>query len=115
MASSEEFVTYVCDAIRAAGDVTYRKMFGEYGIFCDGKFIGVVCDNCFFVKRTKQGAEVLPNLPQVPPYEGANPYFLLVVLEDQEKITAFLQASWEELPFRKKKKKKVGIKKEKGI
>ena len=45
MASSPDFVEYVCDQIGGAGSIAYKKMFGEYGIYCDGKVIGVICDN----------------------------------------------------------------------
>ena len=30
MASKMEFVEYVADQLREAGNITYRKMFGEY-------------------------------------------------------------------------------------
>lgn len=56
LASNLEFVEYVCAQISAAGDITYMKMFGEYGVYCDGKVIGVICDNQFFVKKTEAGA-----------------------------------------------------------
>ena len=37
MASKIEFVEFVVDQMKEAGTITYRKMFGEYGIYCDGK------------------------------------------------------------------------------
>ena len=55
MASTVEFVEYVCDQISGAGSITYKKMFGEYGIYCNEKIIGLICDNQFFVKKTKIG------------------------------------------------------------
>lgn len=36
MASTQEFVEYVCDYISDAGQISYRKMFGVY---CNGKII----------------------------------------------------------------------------
>ena len=45
MASTEEFVKYVADQLRDAGEIVYRKMFGEYGIYCDGKIFGLICDD----------------------------------------------------------------------
>ena len=36
MASSVEFAEYVCGQAEGAGEVSYRKMFGEYGIYLDG-------------------------------------------------------------------------------
>ena len=45
MASNPEFVQYIADQLKEAGIITYRKMFGEYGIYCDGKFFATVCDD----------------------------------------------------------------------
>ena len=42
MASSLKFVQYVADQLALAGTITFRKMFGEYGLFCDGKFFATV-------------------------------------------------------------------------
>ena len=69
MASSEEFVTYVCDQIGEAGSITYRKMFGDYGIYCNGKIIGLVCDNQFFLKKTEAARKLLKEIVEAPPYE----------------------------------------------
>lgn len=45
MASQQAFVEFVVDQLQEAGDIAYRKMFGEYGLYCDGKFFGMICDN----------------------------------------------------------------------
>ena len=49
MASELSFMEYVADQIGAAGQVSYRKMFGEYAVYCDGKVVALVCDNQFFL------------------------------------------------------------------
>jgi len=48
MSTSEEFMVYLSDQLRDAGIITYRKMFGEYALYCDSKVIGLVCDGQFF-------------------------------------------------------------------
>lgn len=53
MASNIEFVEYVCDQLRGAGEISHKKMFGEYGIYMDGKFIAAVCDDQFLSKTPK--------------------------------------------------------------
>ena len=50
MASSPDFVEYVCFQLRHAGEISFKKMFGEYGLYCDRKYFGLVCDNQLFVK-----------------------------------------------------------------
>jgi TfoX/Sxy family transcriptional regulator of competence genes len=36
--------------MKDAGAISYRYMFGEYAIYCDGKVVALVCDNQLFVK-----------------------------------------------------------------
>ena len=52
-------------------------MFGEYGLYCDRKYFGLVCDNQLFVKVTAPGLEMLPEQEQGSPYPGAKPHFLV--------------------------------------
>lgn len=106
MASSLDYVGYVCEQIGDAGEIKYRKMFGEYGVYCDGKIIGLICDNRFFLKPTKAGAEICPKLELAPPYEGAKPYFVVDELDDRESVSVLVSATWDELPEPKPKKKK---------
>ena len=37
MASDLGFVEFVVDQMENAGAITYRKMFGEYAVYCEGK------------------------------------------------------------------------------
>jgi len=77
MASSKEFVHYVEEQLTDAGEITCRKMFGEYGIYCNGKIIGVICDDQLFLKITEAGRRICPDGEEAPPYEGAKPYLLI--------------------------------------
>ncbi len=106
MASNLDFVEYVCEQIGGAGEITYRKMFGEYGVYCNGKIIGLICDNQLFVKKTKAGAAVYPDCEEVAPYEGAKPHFVIENVEDYDLMKRFISATYEELPAPKPKKKK---------
>lgn len=112
MASRPDFVEYVADQMRDAGNITYRKMFGEYGIYCDGKMFAVICDDQLFLKITEAGRAVCPELEEAPPYEGAKPYFLVEEIDDQELLTRLVTETVKELPAPKpktRKKKKTCI------
>ena len=50
MASDFGFIEYLCDQLQGAGTITYRKMFGEYALYCEGKVVGLVVGNSLFVK-----------------------------------------------------------------
>lgn len=49
MASHQDFVDYVAEQLREAGTICSRKMFGEYGLFCDGVFFAVICGDQLFI------------------------------------------------------------------
>lgn len=106
MSSTFDYVQYVCDQLRGAGEITYKKMFGEYGVYCNGKIIGVVCDNQLFVKKTDAGALVYPDCEEAAPYPGATPHFLCGNLEDCGLMTVFISETCRALPEPKPKKKK---------
>jgi len=50
MASKQSTIDFILEQINAAGEVSAKKMFGEYGIFCNGKMVALVCDDQLFVK-----------------------------------------------------------------
>lgn len=104
MASKIEFVEFVVDQMKEAGTITYRKMFGEYGIYCDGKIFGVVCKDQLFLKITKKGKELFPKLEEAPPYEGAKNYLLVEDVGDKEMLTKLALITCAQLPEPKKKK-----------
>lgn len=59
MASNPDFVQYVVDQCADAGEIIAKKMFGDYGIYCDNKIFGLICDNRFYIKPTEAGRKLL--------------------------------------------------------
>jgi len=109
MASSLDFVKYVCEQMEGAGDITYKKMFGEYGIYCDGKYCVAVCDDQVLVKITQAGKTIIPDCETAPPYEGAKPCFLISDLEDRDLLARLVRETCDALPAPKPKKKKTPV------
>ena len=109
MASDLSFVEFVCDQASDAGELIFKKMFGEYAIYLDGKVIALVCDNQLFVKPTTAGSEILTEqIPKALPFPGAKPYFLLTEkIEDRDLIASLFKATARDLPIPKPKKKKT--------
>jgi TfoX/Sxy family transcriptional regulator of competence genes len=60
-----------------AGWVSERRMFGEYGIYCDGVFVAVVCDAQLYVKPTELGRREAGEIGEGQPYPGAKPHLLV--------------------------------------
>lgn len=58
MASNADFVQYITDQCSGAGEIVTKKMFGDYGIYCNGKIFGLICDDRLLLEFLK--ADVLP-------------------------------------------------------
>ena len=97
---------YLTDQLSDAGEITYRKMFGEYVLYCDSKVIGLVCDGQFFLKKTDAGRKLIKEICEAPAYKGAKPSFLITSTDDRRYLTKLVRATWNELPFPKPKKAK---------
>ncbi|MBA3723603.1 MAG: TfoX/Sxy family protein [Candidatus Levybacteria bacterium] len=108
MASKQSTVDFLTDQIAGAGSIRYRKMFGEYALYCDEKVIALVCDDKLFVKPTDGGRAIVGPGNDAPPYPGAKPYLLISedYWDDRDWMTNVIQKTASELPLPKPKKKK---------
>ncbi len=71
MATSIEFIEYVCEQVSGIGIVRYRKMFGEYMVYINDKPILLVCDNTVFVKELECIKELMKDADRGVPYPGS--------------------------------------------
>lgn len=106
MASSNDLVQYIVDQCSDAGEITARKMFGDYGIYCNGKIFGLICDDCLYVKPTDSGRALLRSVVMRQPYEGAKDYFLVEDIDNREYLSILVRETCKELPMPKPKKSK---------
>ncbi len=107
MASDLSFVEYVVDQLAEDCAVTYKKMFGEFGLFSDTKMFGMICDNRLFVKPTEGGRAFIEDVVEAPPYPGAKPIFLIEgQIDDAEWLSELVRITTRELPVPKPKKRK---------
>lgn len=108
MASDKELVKFIAGQFEDAGIISYRMMFGDYGIWCDGKVVALVCNNQLFVKPTDGGRAFIGDVTEAPPYPGAKLSFLIEdKFEDKEWISDLIRITAQELPEPKPKKKKI--------
>jgi len=107
MASDQSFVDFVVDQINDVGIITYRKMFGEYGVYCDGKIVALVCDNRLYIKPTDAGRNFIGDVVEAPAYPGAKPSLLIEEkIDDSLWLSQLIRISCAALPAPKQKKKK---------
>ena len=108
MASQQGTVDFLLDQMAGAGSLSAKKMFGEYGVYCDGKMFAIVADDQLFIKPTEAGRAWISKLgtPQeAPPYPQAKPYFLISgeVWDEREWLVQLAQRTAAELPLPKPK------------
>jgi hypothetical protein len=103
LATKPEFAAFITEQLGgAARGVTCRKMFGEYGLHCHGKFFALLCSDTLYFKPTRSGVTLLAArdlLFPAPPYPGASDYDRIDCPDDREFLQALLEATVEELPF----------------
>lgn len=106
MASREETVQRLAEKLKDAGAVTYRKMFGEYGLYLDGKFFATVEDDRFCLKMTEAGGAYLGTPEIISPHEGAY-YFYVPESLDAAFLCELARITCRALPDKKRKKEKL--------
>ena len=84
MATTKEFHDYVIDCLSRAGEVTSKKMMGEYCVYYQGKLIGGIYDNRLLLKQTDTSKRLLADCNLEYPYEGSKT--LMYAVEEIENI-----------------------------
>ncbi len=100
MASNISYVEFVAEQMAGAGTITYRRMFGEYGLYCNGVYFGAVCNDRALVKITPAGEAFVPDCPRGIPYEGGGEMFQPDV-EDREMLVELVRVTCAALPAKK--------------
>lgn len=105
MATTAEYVDFVCERIDGMGAVRRQKMFGEYMVYLNGKPIFLVCDNTVFVKIIPELSEVMADAQRGLPYPGGKEHYILDIenAETTQKAASILEAATP-LPNPRKKK-----------
>jgi TfoX/Sxy family transcriptional regulator of competence genes len=107
MSSNQDFVDFVIGQLQSAGEISFKKMFGEYALYSGNKIFALICDNRLFIKPTIAGKNYIQDVVEAPPYPGAKPSFLIEDrIEDHEWLSTLVKLTVNELPEPKPKKKK---------
>lgn len=98
-----EFVSYLLEQLHLMNGVTYKRMFGGYGIFCDGLMFGLVADDQFYLKADEQNLDYFTELSLEPftYLKQGKPFNLSYyrapeeVLDDAEEMLLWANRSFE--------------------
>ncbi len=108
VASDQEFVDYICEQIALGERISYRRMFGEYALYCDGKVVALITDNRLFIKMTPEGRAWAAGLAEGPPFQGAKAWLMPgTELEERGWLTEMVRITERALPPPKPKRKKA--------
>lgn len=107
MATTQGTADFILEQIAGAGTVSARKMFGEYGVYCDGKIVALICDEQLFVKATDAGRAFIGEVDEAPPYPGGKPAFLIdgAAWDDADWLSELFALTAAALPAPKPKAK----------
>ena len=106
MATSKSTVDFLLDQLSSIGQVSVKKMFGEYCLYLSGKPVALVCDDQLFLKPTISGRQLVTDIVERSPYPGAKPHLLISadLWENVEWFCQLLRVTANELPMPKPKK-----------
>lgn len=102
--SNPDLVEYIVEQASQAGEVTARKMFGDYCLYCDGKVVGLISDNYLYLKPLKPLLPLLHECDQrmQPPYDGAKPHYVISDVDDRDYVSSLVRTVAENIKSKKK-------------
>ena len=113
MATSSATMTFFAEQLERCelGAITYKKMFGEYGVYLNGTIFALACDDRLFVKVKHLEDRVVDELfgNREQPYSGANGYSEISgdSIEDLDALELRVRTVMATLPAPKLKKKRA--------
>jgi TfoX/Sxy family transcriptional regulator of competence genes len=107
MPTTQSTIDLILRQLAASGDISAKKMFGEYGLFLRGRMIAIVGDDKLFIKPTEKGRALCSSIKEVSPYPGAKPCLLVPQAKwsDRKWLVQLAVATADEVPLPRKKKK----------
>lgn len=105
MSSDAGQLEFILEQLASAGTVSWKRMFGEYGLYLDGKIVALVCDNQLFIKPTPEGRAFAGEIAEARPYPEAKPWLLIEEqIDEPEWLGELLRITAAALPPPKKKR-----------
>ncbi len=107
MGSKQQTADFVVDQLTPAGEIRAKKMFGEFGLYCNGVFFGMICDDRVFVKPTAAGRQFIGSPSEAIPYPNARAHFLIDdQIDNGPWVCDLVRATVQELASQTKPKRK---------
>ena len=104
MATTNEYIEYVCEQIKGVGEIRYKKMFGEFMVYVNNKPVIIVCNNIPFVKKLDCIKDFMKKAEIGCPYKGAKEHYILDI-DDSEFCKSVIIEVEKVTPLPKPRKK----------
>ena len=105
MATTVDFIEYVCSQIDEDYHVRYLKMFGEYMVYINEKPLLLVCDNTVFVKEAECLKSMMEESETGFPYQGAREHYI-VDIDNRDLVDRIIEELERSTPVPVKKPRK---------
>lgn len=105
MATSQDYIEFVCGQIKGDYSVRYKKMFGEYMVYANDKPILLVCDNCVYVNILNELSDLMNDADRGIPYDGSKEHYILDI-ENSDLVSKVIEVLERITPLPKPRKKK---------
>ena len=77
MATTQEFLEYLCETASKSGIATYKRMFGEAMVYINSKPLLLVCNNTVYIKMRDEVKDILAEAQTGYPYAKAKLHYIL--------------------------------------
>ena len=105
MATTNEYIEYICEQIKGIGEIRYKKMFGEFMVYLNNKPVIIVCNNVPFVKKLDCIENMMQDAEIGFSYKGAKEHYVLDI-DNMEFCKSVIIEIEKVTPIPKPKKKK---------
>ena len=109
MATSREYALFVENLFRGVEGFSMKRMFGEYGIYLQGRVLGFLCDEQILLQDTPTARKLLPNAERKELFPGSKLFIIFSDEGNHHLLQSVAQAMWEDLPVPKPRKGRKGV------
>ena len=110
MSTKQGTIDYILDQLVSLKNVSTRKMFGEYALYCDSKVVGLICNDTLYIKITEEGKKFVGKYyKEGYAYNGAKVSMQINEdqIDDHEWLSKLVSITAQNLPLPKYKKSKT--------
>lgn len=100
MATSQATMDFLLDLLADSGQVSARKMFGEYCLYYGGRPVGLVCDEQLFLKPSAASRSLMHTPDEGMPFPGARAHLRITadLWDDRLWLNQLVRTVYDNLP-----------------